>query len=181
MIHFKQMMDFAQQLFIRKKEAQQVANILYAFWKACSARLTEVSHHMQGDSQPETKYKALQRFLRRVDVKAVLWRLFQPDAPFVLCDVTEIERPQARRTEYVGRLKDGKTRGFWLLLLATPFHGRAIPFHFIIYSSQTIQQEASSRNMNHFRALQGLRELIGEKPLVMDREFSYLEFLLHLV
>lgn len=52
------------------------------------------------------------------------------------------------------------------MLWATPFHGRAIPFHFITYSSHTIQQEATSRNMNHFHALQGLKELIGAKPLV---------------
>ncbi len=64
------------------------------------------------------------------------------------------------------------------MLLGVAFD-RAIPFHFITYSSQTIRQEATSRNMNHFRALQGLKELIGEKPL-LDREFSYLEFLLHL-
>jgi hypothetical protein len=35
---------------------------------------------------------------------------------------TEVERPQARKTESVG-----ETRGFWLLLLATPHRGRAIP------------------------------------------------------
>ena len=52
---------------------------------------------------------------------------------------------------------------------------------FITYSSQTIRQEATSRNMNHFHALQGLKELIGEKPSVLDREFSYWEFLLNLV
>jgi len=35
---------------------------------------------------------------------------------------TEVERPQGRETEYMG-----ETRGFWLLLLATPHRGRAIP------------------------------------------------------
>lgn len=179
MIKYNQIIHFAKQLFERKEDAAQGARILCALLRACSARLTEVARQMPG--KPEAAYKALQRFLRRVDAKAVLWRLFQADAPFVLCDVTEIARPQARRTAYVGRLKDGQTRGFWVLLLATPFHGRAIPFHFLTYSSQTIRQEATSRNMHHFRALQGLKELIGEKPLVLDREFSYLEFLLHLV
>ena len=29
------------------------------------------------------------------------------------------------------------SRGFWLLMLATPFQGRAIPFDFITYSSKT--------------------------------------------
>jgi hypothetical protein len=179
MVKYNQMVQFAKLLFDQKEVASQAARILCAFLDARSARLSEVARKMSGN--PEAKYKALQRFLRRVDVKAVLWRLFQAEAPFVIGDVTEIERPQARRTEYVGRLKDGKTRGFWVLVLATPFRGRAIPFHFLTYSSRTIQQEATSRNLYHFRALQGLKALIGEKPLVFDREFSYLEFLLHLV
>jgi len=183
MIQYKQIERFAKLLFEREEVAKQATGILCAALRSRSARLTDIACKMTGgrSRNPEAKYKALQRFLRRVDVKAALWRLFQDQAPFVLCDVSEIERPQAWRTEYVGRLKDGKTRGFWLLVLATPLRGRAIPFHFITYSSQTIRQEATSRNMNHFHALQGLKGLIGEKPLVLDREFSYLEFLLNLV
>jgi hypothetical protein len=111
----------------------------------------------------------------------VLWRLFQEQAEFVVGDPTEIERPQARRTEYVGRLKDGKTKGFWVLLLATPYRGRAIPCGAITYSSKTIAMGQDSRNLNHFRALAQLKDLLGERPLVLDREFSYLELLLRLV
>ena len=70
-------------------------------------------------------YKMIQRFLGQVDLKRALLRLFQADAPFVIGDPTEMPRPQARKTSYVGTLKDGKTRGFWLLLLATPYRGRA--------------------------------------------------------
>jgi hypothetical protein len=92
-------------------------------------------------------------------------------------DPTEIERPGAKKTEYVGLLRDGKTRGFWLLTLATPMRGRAIPCHFVTYSSQTIQQEGRSRNLEHQRAIRGIRDVIGKKPLVFDREFSYLGFL----
>jgi hypothetical protein len=50
------------------------------------------------------------------------------DAEFVIGAPTEIERPHAWKTEYVGKLKDGKTRGFWSLILATPYRGRAIPY-----------------------------------------------------
>ena len=63
----------------------------------------------------------IQRFLRQADPKAALLRLSQADAPFVTGDPTEMPRPQARKTSYVGTLKDGTTRGFWLLLLATPY------------------------------------------------------------
>jgi hypothetical protein len=78
-------------------------------------------------------------------------------------------------------LSDGKTKGFWLLTLATPFRGRALPFHFITYSSKTIADEESSRNLKHLKALAAVKDLLGEKPLVFDREFSYLELLEKLV
>jgi hypothetical protein len=179
MVKYMRMVEFAQQLFERAEVASKAARILRALLEARSARLTDIAQQMSGN--PEAKYKEIHRFLKQVDVKGALLRLFRADAPFLICDPTEMARPQARRTEYVGRLKDGKTRGFWLLVLATPYRGRAIPCHFVTYSSKTIRQEATSRNMNHCRALQGIKSLLGEKPLVMDREFSYLELLLNLV
>jgi hypothetical protein len=72
---------------------------------------------------------------------------------------------------------DGKTKDFWLLTLATPFRGRALPFHFVTYSSKTIADEESSRNLKHLSALTAVKDMLGEKPLVFDREFSYLELL----
>ena len=38
-----------------------------------------------------------------------------------------MERPQARKTGYVGVLQDSKRRGFWLLLWATPIGGGPSP------------------------------------------------------
>ncbi len=35
-------------------------------------------------------------------------------------DVTEIERPQAQKTDDVGALNDGKTRGCWAVVVAIP-------------------------------------------------------------
>jgi hypothetical protein len=67
------------------------------------------------------------------------------------------------------------------MILSTPFRGRAIPCHFITYSSETIGREVTSRNQEHFRAFAGIQELLGDKPLVLDREFSYLELLQILV
>ena len=116
-----------------------------------------------------------------IDPKSILLRLFQTEAPFVLGDRTEIPRTEAWRTPYVGTLSDGKTKGFWLLTLATPFRGRALPFHFVTYSSKTLADEASSRNLKHLNALAAVKDLLGEKPLVFDREFSYLELLEKLV
>jgi hypothetical protein len=51
----------------------------------------------------------------------------------------------------------------------------------VTYSSETIGQEITSRNQEHFRAFARIKELLGDKPLVLDREFSYLELLQILV
>jgi hypothetical protein len=93
-----------------------------------------------------------------VDPRPALARLLSAQAPFVLGDGTEVERPQARRTSYGGVLRDGRTRGFWLLLLAIPYRGRAIPCGFLS-SSRTIA--ADSRNANHWRAFEPLKGVLG--------------------
>jgi len=171
LLTFRRMEQFTDYLFDSKDQARKAALILKAILQARSPRLSDISQEMPGN--PEANYKALQRFLATSEPREALWRLYQEDAPFILADPTEIPRPQAKKTEYVGRLKDGKTRGFWLLVLAVPYRGRAIPFHFITSSSQTIADEGSSRNLEHRRALAEITELIGQQPVVLDREFSY--------
>jgi hypothetical protein len=170
---------FMQQLFEDQSIAKQAAEIGDALIAARSLRLTDIAAQMSGRS--EAGYKRIQLFLKSADPREALWRLFQEDAAFVIGDPTEIERPQAWKTAYVGTLKDGKTKGFWALVLATLYRGRAIPCGFVTYSSKTIATQADSRNLNHFRAFEGLKDMLGERPLVLDREFSYLELLLNLV
>jgi hypothetical protein len=170
---------FAQLLFDSKDLARKAAVILKAILEAQSPRLSEIAQKMPGS--PAANYKQIQRFLAATDPKVTLLRLFQAEAPFVIGDPTEMPRPNAWHTSYVGTLSDGQTKGFWLLTLATPFRGRALPFHFVTYSSKTIADEESSRNLKHLRGLVAVKELIGEKPLVFDREFSYLELLENLM
>jgi hypothetical protein len=171
--------EFMQQLFDDENVANQAAEIGDAILAARSLRLTDIAVEMKGESA--AGYKRIQRFLKAVDPRTALWRLFQEEAEFVIGDPTEIERPQAWKTAYVGTLKDGKTKGFWALVLATPYRGRAIPCGLMTYSSKTIAQDLGSRNLNHFRAFEALKDLLGERPLVLDREFSYLELMLNLV
>lgn len=170
---------FMQNIFDSEVTARKAAEIGQAILAARSLRLTDIATHMKGNS--EASYKRIQRFLCQADSRGALWRLFQEDAEFVIGDPTEIERPQAGKTAYVGTLKDGKTKGFWALVLATPYRGRAIPCGFVTYSSKTIATNADSRNLNHFRAFEELKDMLGERPLVLDREFSYLELLLNLM
>lgn len=170
---------FMQALFDDESTADKAAEIGQAILAARSLRLTDIAAKMKGNS--DASYKRLHRFVKQADPRQALWRLFQETAEFVIGDPTEIERPQAWKTDYVGTLKDGKTKGFWALVLATPYRGRAIPCGLITYSSKTIATRQDSRNLNHFRAFAGLKDLLGERPLVLDREFSYLELLVNLV
>jgi hypothetical protein len=171
-INFSRMLQY---LFKDETLIAKAIPVLRGLLDAQSPRLSLIAEKMPG--LPAANYKAIQRFLAQVDLKTVLLHLFQEQAEFVIGDPTEIERPQAKKTDYVGQLSDGKTLGYWLLLLATPFRGRVIPFHFITYSSKTIGTQATSRNQEHFRAFAGIKSFLGERPLVLDREFSYLELL----
>jgi hypothetical protein len=117
----------------------------------------------------------------KTNLKANLLRLYQEEAPFLIGDPTEMPRPEASKTEYVGTLSDGETKGYWLLILSTPYQGQAIPCHFVSYSSAIIGSEITSRNRYHFQAFAEVKELLGDKPLVLDREFSYLELMQTLV
>jgi len=166
-------------LFDDQKQAEKAGEIVEAILAAQSPRLSNIAEKMIGRS--DRNYKRIQRFLQRTDLRDVLFRLFQEEAEFVIGDPTEMPRYKAPKTAYVGTLSDGKTPGYWLLALSTPFRGRAIPFHFITYSSKTIGQQVTSRNQEHFRSFAAIKDLLGEKPLVLDREFSYQDLLERLV
>lgn len=158
-----------------EKSVRQGAEIVQALLEAQSPRMSDISEKMAGSRS--RSYKALQRFIRRQDLKSALLRLYQEQAEYVIGDPTEMERWHAPKTKYVGTLSDGKTAGYWLMVLSTPFRGRALPFWFIVYSSRTIEEQATSRNQEHFRCFDEVKRLLGERPLVLDREFSYKDLL----
>ena len=175
MLKFINISEFLRYLFDDESQAVKAAKIVRALLDVQSPRLSNIAEKMDGKTG--ANYKTVQRFIARVDVKRQLQRLFQEEAQFVIGDPTEMPRYEAPKTAYVGTLSDKKTAGYWLLVLSTPFRGRAIPFHFITYSSKTIGAQATSRNQEHFRAFAEIKALLGDKPLVLDREFSYLELL----
>lgn len=171
--------EFAKALFVDEKKANQAGQILEGILTTRSPRISDIAASMPGNE--EASYKRIQRFLHQNEPKETLLQLFNEEANFVLGDPTEIERAHADKTAYVGTLKDGRTKGFWMLTLATPLRGRAIPFHFLTYSSRTFEDQPSSRNLEHFKAIQEIHKLIGSRPIVFDREFSYLQLLNSLV
>jgi hypothetical protein len=166
---------FLRPLIDDEKLVKQGAEIIKALLEAQSPRLTNISEKMAGN--PDRGYKTIQRFIKKVDMKRLLLRLYQEDAEFVMGDPTEMERYKAPKTSYVGTLSDGKTAGYWLMVLSTPFRGRSLPFSFVIYSSRTIGAQSTSRNQEHFGCFDKVKELLGDRPLVLDREFSYEELM----
>lgn len=98
---------------------------------------------------------------------------------FLIGDLTGIVHSQAWKTEYIGTLKDGKTKGFWALIVAIPYRGCTIPCGIVIYSSRMLAQRADARNFNRFRGFAGLKDLLRGRLPVLDREFSYLELTLN--
>ena len=176
---FIRISEFTKQLFADQSTAQSAKEILQGILEAGSPRLSDIAAKMPGNE--EACYKRVQRFLQDNDPRETLKMLFNEEADFVIGDPTEIERPHADKTEYVGTLMDGETKGFSMLTLATPLRGRAIPFHFVTYSSRTFEDQPSSRNLEHFKAIQEIQQLIGTRPIVFDREFSYRELLNSLV
>ena len=168
------------QLFLRslmddEKDVKTGAEIMQGILGAQSPRLTNIAEKMSGRS--ERNYKTIQRFLKKVELKQLLMRFYQEEAEFVIGDPTEMERYKAPKTAYVGTLSDGKTAGYWLMVLSTPFRGRSLPFSFVVYSSKTIGAQVTSRNQEHFRCFEAVKRLLGDRPLVLDREFSYAELM----
>jgi Transposase DDE domain len=176
---FTHLSEFLGYLFEDARRIEKAKVILAGLMKAHSCRLSEIAREMPG-SEP-ANYKCIQRFVADESLKSSLLRLYPEEAPFLIGDPTEMPRPEAKKTDYVGTLSDGQTSGYWLLILATPYQGRAIPCHFVSYSSAIIGAEVTSRNRYHFQAFAAVKDLLGDKPLVLDREFSYLELLQALV
>lgn len=179
MYKFIQIQRFAKCLFDTDQQALKASQIMLGILKAKSPRISRIAEQMPG--KVDANYKMIQRFLRDTDLKTPLQRFFDGRAEFVIGDPTEIERANAKKTNYVGRLPEGDRLGFWLLTLATPFRGRALPCNFITYSSATLGSESTSRNLEHQRVIAEIQTIIGDRPVVLDREFSYLGLFKHFV
>lgn len=121
----------------------------------------------------EASYKQISRFLAKLpQIDGILQRILLNNAKFIIGDPTIIDRPEAYKTEYVGLVRPDR-RGFYTLLFGAPFKGRIIPFHIHTYSPRTISENKSSRNIEHTNALAGICDIIGDLPVIFDREFSY--------
>jgi len=106
---FTHLLRFVQHVF-DDDTARKARMIIEGILKARSPRLSDIAREMSG--KEEANYKCIQRFLACNSPQQTLLRLFQESAPFVIGDPTEMPRPQAKKSAYVGTLSDGKTRGY---------------------------------------------------------------------
>lgn len=165
----EELAPFTEELF--ECEEEKAARILWSILESRSPRKSDWSQ-VFSESSEGANYRTIDRALVKLDAKKALMRLYDPESPFVVVDPTEMERTQAKNTEYVGRLSDGETLGYWMVLFAQPYRGRAVPFHFGLYSERTLGEEATSRNIEWHKMLLEVKDLVGETPLLFDREFS---------
>ena len=160
---------YVEKLFDLRGQVKWATRIIKGILEADSPRISDIGRAMGGSVQANTR--AVYRFLHSSDPREALKLLYREEAEYVIGDGTELERPQAKNTEYVGLLKDGQTRGYNLLVLATPYRGRALPFQLVSYSSRTIADERSSRNQQHGRAWSEVAAFLEGTALLLDREF----------
>ena len=111
--NLKTLYKFTSSLFDREDQAWKAAMIIQGILKARSPRITEVARAI-----PKGFFagqKMIYRFLKRAPLKEALLRMLPEDAPFVICDPTEILRPQAKRTPTWAGSRTGRPGGsiFW--------------------------------------------------------------------
>lgn len=157
------------------KFRQSMGEIINGILAAQELRISTIAHSMKLNY--EAAYRRISRFLNEFDDhEIVLQRMVCENAPFFICDPTIIERPEAKKTKYVGLVRPDK-RGFYLFTIAAPFKGRALPVMIHDYSPATFNTEGSSRNIEHSAVLEKIKNLVGDAPLIFDREFSYAKLL----
>jgi hypothetical protein len=134
-------------------------------------RISSIARHMDGHY--EASYRKVSRFLNKLEsAEEFLPRVLLNNAKYTICDPTIIDRPEAIKTEYVGLVRPER-RGFYSMVFGAPFKGRILPFYVHTYSPRTIAERSSSRNIEHTNALAGICDIIGDIPVIFDREFSY--------
>ena len=165
----KKLERFVEEL-VDNHEAE-IARLLWAILETRSPRKSDWAQ-VYGEGQETSNYRAIERIWPYLEPEIALRRLYEPEGRYVLVDGTEIERKEAKKTPYVGRLSDGKTLGFWAIVFAQPYRGRVVPFYGGTYSENTLAQEVSSRNLEWQNMVYQVRALAQEAVWVFDREFS---------
>jgi len=149
-----------------------VSSIIYGFQKCKSLRISRIAATMPGNY--ESNDKNITRALNRLDISMLLSGLtvfVSPNDEVRLLDLTEMPRKNARKTTYVGYLKDGKTHGYNMLTISVPYKGRSRVIFTDVISSAIIEDSESGKWKLIQSSLGPVIHLLQSKLIVIDREF----------
>jgi hypothetical protein len=120
--------DFSEQTFFVRffwtSNSCKNHQIGQAILNAHAPRMTGMATHKEESS--DGAYNWIQCYLKRNDSRLALARLYQAGAEFLIGDSSKINRAHAWKTEYIGILKCGRTKGYWALVIATSYREQLI-------------------------------------------------------
>ncbi len=151
--------------------ADFIGSMIWGFQQAKKLRISSISAASPG--KYESNYKNITRSLNKLEVSQLSEALlsFQDQASdILLLDFTEMTRKNAKRTAYIGYLKDGETLGYSILALSVPFKGRSKIIFADVISSSIIAESATGKWKLIQEALRPLIPLLQSKIIVIDRE-----------
>jgi hypothetical protein len=95
MTKFINLSELVRYLFDQEVLIQKATQLFLALFEARSPRISQIAERMPGN--PAANYKAIQRFIAQVDLKAVLLRFFQEQAEYVIGDRPRSNARKPRR------------------------------------------------------------------------------------
>lgn len=156
-----------------KNVCDSLSKIAFGLKKARQLRISSIANALQGN--PESNQKSITRTLDKLSRDQLLDSLLafaDSKDKLALLDFTDMPRENAKKTEYVGYLKDGETRGYGVLALGMPFKGRTKVIFADVMSSATIAQDCISKWKFIQDSLHQVIPFLQSKVIVADREFS---------
>lgn len=151
--------------------ADFIGSMVWGFQRAKKLRISSISSALPGNY--ESNYKNITRSLNKLDISQLsegLLGFLDSASDILLLDFTEMTRKNAKRTDYVGYLKDGATLGYSILALSIPFKGRSKVVFTDIISSSTIADTTIGKWKFLQEALRPLIPILQKKTIVIDRE-----------
>lgn len=158
--------------FFDRKTRNAVSSIIYGFQKCKSLRVSRIAATMPGNY--ESNDKSITRTLNQLDISMLLSGLATfalPNEELRLLDLTDMPRKNAKKTSYVGYLKDGTTHGYSILTISVPYKGRSKVIFANVISSAIIEDSGSGKWKLIQNSLEPILHLLRSKIIVIDREF----------
>lgn len=160
------------------KMNDMVGAIIYGFQRCKKLRISSIAAALPGNY--ESNSKSISRTLERLEVDQLVESLLSfiaQGTKYLLLDLTEMTRKDAEHTDYIGYLKDGKTRGYNILSMSIPFKGRSKVIFATIISSAIIANSTTGKWKLIQEALLQLIPILQSMIIIIDREFCNEEML----